>query len=337
MKIAVIGAGAIGSTVAVYLNKAGQDVFLVGRSDHIQAIKSDGLLLKGHGSDERVQLRVGEKLDQPYDLVIFATKTQDLESAYQQSAEYLEDCYVLTTQNGVQGDNILSGHYDPAKQLSSIVMFGATYSQPGEVVYNFPGNWIIGKPYSPLDPTFHNIVEHITTDQLPIVVTDNIVGMKYVKLFVNFNNCIPALLGRSMQETFADLDMCRLSIRLLKEGLDIVNKAHIELVSLPDFPTDRLYGLVNMPEEQAAAIMQKTLTGLSKEPLYGSILQSIMRGKTSEIDFINGEVVALAKGMQQAAELNERVVDLVHQVERCGQYFSLDQVKEKFELTTSAA
>ncbi len=337
MKIAVIGGGAIGSIVAARLSQAGKDVFLVGRPDHVQAIRSNGLLVRTAEGDERIQLKAGERLDQPYDLVIFATKTQDLESAYQQSADFLEDCYVLTTQNGVQGDNILSGHYDPIKQLSSIVMFGATYHQPGEVVYNFPGNWIIGKPYSPLDPAFHEIIEAITTDQLPIVVTNNIVGMKYVKLFVNFNNCIPALIGKSMQETFADLDMCRLSIRLLKEGLDIINKAHIELVSLPDFPTDRLYGLTNMPEDQAASIMQKTLTGLSKKPLYGSILQSIMRGKTSEIDFINGEVVALAKGMQQSAGLNERVVDLVHQVERQGQYLTMDEVKDKFELTTRAA
>ena len=333
MRIAVIGAGAIGATVAAYLSKSDSDVLLIGRPDQVEAIKARGLTVRGIGGDEVVHPRAATALDAAYDLVIFATKTQDLERAYQANVDYLEDCYVLTTQNGVQADNILSSHYDPGRQLSSIVMFGATYTTPGEVVYNFPGDWIIGKPYTPLDPAFHRILETLRTDALPVVSSDNIMGMKYLKLFVNFNNCLPALIGKSMQETFADLDFCRLSIRLLKEGVGVVNKANIELTSLPQFPTDRIYGLINMPEEQAAGIMNKTLTGLSAEPLYGSVLQSIMRGRTSEIDFINGEVVALAKGMQQSAPFNGQVVRMVHEVESSGRYFSVGQVKEAFELT----
>ena len=76
------------------------------------------------------------------------------------------------------------------------------------------------------------------------------------------------------------MDLCRLSILLLKEGVAIVQKAGKKLVSLPQFPADRIYGMVNMPIEQAAGIINQTLTTLSKEPLYGSILQSIMRKRT---------------------------------------------------------
>lgn len=336
MKIAVIGAGAIGSMIAAYLSKAGKDVVLVGRGDQVQAIRSQGLTIRGIGKDETVQINASTKLDQEYELVIFATKTQDLEEAYYQNADYLETCYVLTTQNGVQGDNLLSSHFEKQKQLGSIVMFGATYTTPGEIVYNFPGDWIIGKPFSPNDPKFHQIISELTVPQLPVLVSDNITGMKYLKLFVNFNNCIPALIGRSMQETFADLDLCRLSVRLLKEGLDIITKANIELVSLPGFPKERIFGLTQMPEDKAANLLQQTLTKLSLEPLYGSILQSIMRSKPSEIDFINGEVVALAKGMRQEACLNELMVDLVHSVEQTQKYFTKEEIKEKFRLTATA-
>lgn len=337
MRIAVIGAGAIGTTVAAYLAKNGRTVELVGRPDQVDAINAQGLKIRGIGQDASIRLKVVAQLDAPHELVIFATKTQDLERAYQANAEYLEECYVLTTQNGVQADNILSSHFDPSKQLSSIVMFGATYTTPGEVVYNFPGDWILGKPYTQLNPVFHQLVQELQTPELPIVTSDNIMGMKYLKLFVNFNNCLPALIGKSMQETFADLDMCRLSVNLLREGVDIINKANIEMMSLPDFPIDRIYGLVKMPVDQAAEIMNKTLTGLSKEPLYGSILQSIMRGRDSEIDFINGEVVALAKGMQQEARLNERVVEMVHEVESKGEHFSSESVKEQLLQLTSTS
>ena len=195
---------------------------------------------------------------------------------------------ILTTQNGVQADTILSGHFERDRQLSSIVMFGSTYIKPGSIVHNFEGDWIIGRPLMPLDPAAHAVAE-VLGKAFKMVPSTNIMGQKYLKLFVNFNNCIPALVGKSMQETFADIDLCRLSIMLLKEGVDIIKSGNIELVSLPDFPKERIEGLVQMPIDQAAGIINKTLTSLSKEPLYGSILQSIMRGKTSEIDFINGD------------------------------------------------
>jgi 2-dehydropantoate 2-reductase len=329
MKIAVIGAGAIGSVVAGYLAKAGEDVLLVGRKDQVDAINQNGLLVKGIRGEETLSLRALTRLDRAYDLIIFTVKTQDIEDAYQHNAEFLENGLIMTSQNGVQADNLLSGHFDKDKIISSIVMFGATYVRPGEVTFNFEGNWIIGKPFAPKDPSVHKVAD-VLGKAFTVKVVDEIIGMKWLKLFINFNNCIPALTGKSMQETFADMDLCRLSIMLLKEGLAVVQSAKVELVSLPDFPKERTLGLASMPIEQAAGVINKVLTGLSKEPLYGSILQSILRGKTSEIDFINGEVLQLASHLRTAAPLNERMVDMVHEVERSGRFFEKEEIKRAF-------
>jgi 2-dehydropantoate 2-reductase len=331
VKIAVIGAGAIGGSVAGYLKKAGEDVVLIGRKDQVDAINHNGLTIKGVRGNETIQLRAATKMSAPCDLVIFAVKTQDMEEAFATNADFLDTGLVLTSQNGVQSDNLLSSHFDKDRQLSSIVMFGATYVKPGEITFNFDGDWILGRPFTPLDPAAHKVAE-VLGKAFKVVTSTDITGMKYLKLFVNFNNCIPALVGKSMQETFADMDLCRLSILLLKEGLGIVQEAKIELTSMPDFPKEKIFGLAGMPLDQAAGIIHKTLTGLSKEPLYGSILQSIMRGKTSEIDFINGEVVHLAANIKMPAPLNDKVVDMVHEVERTGKYFTIDQVKEAFNL-----
>jgi 2-dehydropantoate 2-reductase len=328
MKIAVIGAGAIGGLVAAYLKKAGEDVILIGRDDQVDVINAQGLGLKGVRGAETIKVPALTRLDKPYDLVIFAVKTQDTEQAYEHNSEFLKQGgLILTTQNGVQADNILSGHFKRDRQFSSIVMFGGTYIKPGEVILNFEGDWIIGRPFMPLDPTAHVIAE-VLGKAFKIVTSTNIMGQKYLKLFVNLNNCIPALIGKSMQETFSDIDLCRLSVMLLKEGIDIVTKANIELVSMQGFPKERIVGLVKMPIEQAAGIINKTLTTLSKEPLYGSILQSIMRGRPSEIDFINGEIVFLADHFKLPAPLNSKIVDMVHEVERTGKFFSVEEVKK---------
>ncbi|MDP2654756.1 MAG: 2-dehydropantoate 2-reductase [Candidatus Omnitrophota bacterium] len=336
MTIAIIGGGAIGSLVAGLLAKASVDVLLVGKPSHVEEIRRKGLTVKTTQGEETIPLKAATALDQPYDLAIFATKTQDIEQAYQDNHRFLEDSLILTTQNGVQADNLLSHHFDRSKIISSIVMFGATYMTPGEVTFNFPGDWILGKPFMPNDPRVHAVAD-ILRKVLPVVVTSDIIGMKWLKLFINFNNCIPALTGKSMQETFADMDLCRLSILLLREGMEVVRNAGISFVSLPQFPVERVTGLSTMPLDQAAGIMNKTLTTLSKEPLYGSILQSIMRGKTSEIDFINGEVVALASGTKQDAPLNRRVVDWVHRVEQSGKFFDVEDIKKEFGLLNDGA
>lgn len=327
MRIAVIGAGAIGCVAAGYLTKAKCDVTLIGRRDQVDALNRNGLRIKGVRGDENINVRALTRIDRPYDLVIFTVKTQDIEDAYQHNAEFLEQGYVLTSQNGVQADNLLSGHFDRDKIISSIVMFGATYISPGEVIFNFDANWIIGKPYVPNDPSVHAVADEISK-AFTVKVVNEIMGMKWLKLFINFNNCIPALTGKSMQETFADLELCRLSLMLLKEGLSIVQASNIELVSLPDFPKERTLNLAVMPLDQGAGVIQKVLTNLSREPLYGSILQSILRKKTSEIDFINGEVVSLAGHLRTSAPLNEQIVEMVHEVERTGKFYTHEEIKK---------
>ncbi len=328
MKIAIIGAGAIGGLVAAYLKKSGEDVILIGRWDQVDVINAQGLMIKGVRGSETIKVPALTRLDKPYDLVIFAVKTQDIEEAFVHNSEFLEQGgWILTTQNGVQADNILSGHFERDRQFSSIVMFCATYTRPGEITFNFEGDWIIGRPLMPLDPATHEIAQ-VLGKAFKMVTSPDIMGQKYLKLFLNFNNCIPALIGKSMQETFSDIDLCRLSIMLLKEGVDIVTRANIELVSLPDFPKERIYGLVKMPIEQAAGIINQTLTTLSKDPLYGSILQSIMRKRLSEIDFINGEIVHLANYFKLPTPLNSKIVDMVHEVERTGKFFSVEEVKK---------
>lgn len=331
MKIAVIGAGAIGSIVAGYLTKSGEDVLLVGRQDHVKAVNANGLCIKSPGKEEVIPVKADVKIDKEYDLVIFATKTNDMEFAYQDNHKFLEGGIILTTQNGVQGDNIISIHFDRSNMIGSIVMFGATYMRSGEVVFNFPGDWILGKPYTANDSKLNDVAE-ILGKAFSIKISDNIMGMKWLKLFVNFNNCIPALIGKSMQETFEDMDFCRLSVMLLKEGVSIVRDAGIEMVSLPQFPAERILDMASMPIEQGAGIINKTLTTLSKEPLYGSILQSIMRGRASEIDFINGEVTYVAKSIRLQSPLNRKIVDLIHKIEQEGRFLEPDVVKKEFNL-----
>ncbi len=330
MKIAVIGAGAIGNLVAGYLKLKGQDAVLVGRTDSVSVIKEKGLQISGIRNNFNIQIDVSERLSQNSGLAILTTKTQDVEGAVKENLRFIEDAAILTTQNGIHADSIVSKYIPKENIISSIVMFGATYLEPGKVVHNFEGNWIMGRISGENDGDVAKVSE-VLNKIFPTIVTENIQGMKYLKIFVNANNCIPAILGVSMQEAFSDIDISRISIAIWKEGLEVVSFSGINLVSLPDFPLERLTKLTSMPITEAAKVFSGVMTNLSKEPLYGSILQSIKRGRTSEIDYINGEFVRLAKDNHLAAPLNKRLVKMVHRIEQTKRFFTKEELLNKIK------
>lgn len=321
MRIVIIGAGAIGCLVAGYLRDKGEDVFLVGHPDSVKSIIEKGLEISGVRGSFNLKIDISQRLSQRPDLVILATKTQDIDNAIRDNLKFIQDTTVLITQNGIQADSLAAKYILKENIISSIIMFGATYLEPAKVVHNFEGAWIIGRVFGKNN---EKVIEasKVLNKIFPTPVTDDLKGMKYLKIFVNANNCLPAILGKSMQDAFKDLEICKISIRIWQEGLDIVNKAGIKLVSLPDFPLERITKLTAMPTQEAAKIFSGIMVNLSKEPLYGSILQSIKRNRPSEIDYINGEFVNLARDSGLRAPLNEKLVEMVHSVEKTNKFFT---------------
>ena len=346
MKIAVIGAGAIGCLVAGYLKEKGEEVTLVGRAPAVNAIRKNGLSISGVRGDFKVEISISDTLNYIPDLAILATKTQDIDLVLRDSSYLLQNSLLLTTQNGVQADNLVAKYLPKEKIISSIVMFGATYLEPGKIVHNFEGSWVLGTSTSlgtnsersrtigsqfQNNPTEELIGLSLLLDKIfPAIISEDILGMKYLKIFANASNCLPAIIGKSMQEVFSDLDISRISIGIWKEAFQIIEKTGIQLVSLPGFPVENITKLISMPSAASAAeIFSGIMKSLSREPLYGSILQSIMRDRVSEIDYINGEFVRLAEKNNMYAPLNKILVDIVHQVEKTKIYYSKDMLMSK--------
>lgn len=329
MRIAVIGAGAIGCLVAGYLKERDQEVTLVGHSSAVKAIKESGISISGVRGNFLVNIGISDTLNYIPDLVILATKTQDINSVLQDNSHLMQNSLLLTVQNGMQADNLVARYLSTQKIISSIVMFGATSLAPGKVVHNFEGSWVLGNFFN------HKISESLLSVSLildkafPTVISEDIKGAKYLKVFVNANNCLPAIIGKSMQEVFSDLSISQISIAIWKEAFRIIDKVGIDLVSLPGFPVGNITKLTSLPVELAAQFFSQQMSTLSKEPLYGSILQSIMRGNLSEIDYINGEFVRLAEENSMPAPINKVLVDMVHEVEKSGRFFSKEDLIQK--------
>ncbi len=325
MKVAVLGCGAIGGLVLGYLSREGCDVIGIVRDYQKELLLKAGLNIEGVRGNQAIKVKVDTALRERVDLAIFATKINNLEDIIKENIAFLKDSTALSTQNGIQADYLLNKFFVPEKIITGIVMFGATFYAPSKVVHNFEGDFILGNIYNTKVNSLDNVL-NLLKPAFNAVNLENIKGAKYLKLFINLNNCLPAILGLSMQETYSDIDLAKLAIQLNKEAYVVISKANIKLESLPSYPQERIQGLISMPIEEAAGLFSKIMTNLSKEPLYGSILQSIKRGKKSEIDYINGEIRHQATANKQQAPLNTKIVELVHQVEERGRFFSKEEL-----------
>ena len=314
MKIAVMGAGAIGSVLGGYLCEAGEDVLLIGRKGNVDAINKNGLQIDGVRGEKNIKIKADAILSEKPDMLFLSVKTQDIPEACKAIALMTKDSIIVTMQNGVKADLLAAENLNRRDIISSVVMFGATYIEHGKFIHNFEGDFIIGNAFSKNDEIV-NTTASVLNKFSRTHISDNIHGVHWTKLLLNLNNCIPAITGRTMQESFADMEQARFGFNLIKEGLNVVDKAGIRLSDLPDLPLEKLRGLLSVPIDEGAVIFSHIMQGLSKEPLYGSILQSIKRGKTTEIDYLNGEIVELGKRINHLTPYNSKAVEMVHKIE----------------------
>jgi len=323
MKIAVLGCGAIGSLFLGYLKEKDFFVKAVVR-DYQKSFLEKELIIEGvRGTHKIKNLDVDTSLKESVDLAVVCTKINSLEEIIKDNEKFLKNAFVLTTQNGIGVEDILSSYFPLDRIITGIVMFGATFYPPNKVVHNFEGELVLGSFFKKQEEL--NKVKDILEKIFKVYILDNIKGAKFLKVFINLNNAIPACLGISMQEAFGNLEIASLAIKLLKEAFLVVKNSQIELESLPSYPKERIENLVNMPVEESAKIFSQIMQNLSKEPLYGSILQSIKRSKKSEVDYINGVIVKLAEESHLEAPLNKKIIEMVRRVEKNNKFYSVEE------------
>ena len=327
-RIAVIGAGAVGCTIGALLKRAGQDVTLIGRPEQVAAICSGGLQLDGALGRFSVQVPVAEQLDFRPDLALLTVKTQDVVPAVQASLSFLTDTPLVTLQNGLRSDDLVAGVLPPHQIVSAVVSIIATYLTPGTVTVISPGSLVIGHPFAATEPLLPMVAE-ILNQAIPTQISANIRGAHWLKLLVNVNNALPAITNRTVQEIYADPYLSQLMIRLLREGLAVVQRAGIKLESLPDVSVALIRLLGRLPVRLAARLASaKVRRTVSTLPVLGSTLQSLRRHRSTEIDYLNGEIVRLGTEVGVPTPLNAMVVKMVHRVEKQGRFLGANAIRE---------
>ena len=183
MKIAVMGAGAVGCYYGALLARAGHDVTLIARPAHVQAIaQAGGLWLHTDAGAECIALRASSQASavRGAQWVLFCVKSTDTDSAGHAMAAHLDaNAVVLSLQNGVDNAERLQAILGQAV-LPSVVYVASTMAAPGQVRHLGRGDVVLGA-----GPASAAIASVLRSAAIPPEISDNATGARWVKLGLN--------------------------------------------------------------------------------------------------------------------------------------------------------
>lgn len=313
----IIGAGAIGGGIGARLHQAGHAVVLVARGEHLERLQHDGLRLRTPEEDVTMKIpAVGGPKDLelgPDDVLVLATKTHQAQSALAEWCDVEvgdqpagERLPIVLALNGVASEPMALRYF--ARVYGACVWMWAAHLTPGEVVLEglpASGMFHIGRvPAAIADDQDRQFLAGLRDDwtgsRLTTRLPSDVMDWKYRKLLSNVGNAVQALLG---QQPGAD---------------DLVRAARAEGRAVLD---DAGIGYTSDEEERAARAVSFTVHPVPGLPefLGGSTWQSLTRATgNAETDYLNGELVMIARQHFRSAPLNARLASLVRQAAHRG-------------------
>ncbi len=292
MPIIVLGAGAIGSVYGAKLSTS-NDVTLLARSAHADAINRDGLRITG-ADEGTYRVRAATSLDAlaPDTLIVLTTKVSDSEAAVRAIAHLIRpDTIVLCVQNGLYSEEIVKAIVgDRSVVLRAITHVGAIFRTPGVVELKVRGATRIEQ-----SAPSAAIAELFTRCGLEAQVTDRIKDEMWQKLVVNcVINPVNAI-TRTEVGAIADERLRPLKQLIVEECRRVAARDGVELAGNFVDEIDRQYG----PSRNLS-----------------SMQQDLLKGRRTEIDFLNGAVVRLGARYGIECPVNQALAAIITAMER---------------------
>lgn len=320
MKVAIYGAGSLGTILGAYLTKGGIPVELVTHNAaHVEAMRKNGATVTGTVSMcVPVDARTPEEMQGPYDIVFLMTKQLDNEATVRFLLPMLApDGVICTLQNGLP-EPLIATIAGPGRTIGCTVAWGATYKGPGiSELTSSPDSLSFGLGRMPDVPALKtDQVRQVLQKMCPVKMEDNFMGARLSKLLVNaaFSG-MSAVIGGTFGDAAND-PTCRVYVqRVIKECLDTASAASIKIEPIQGIDVARLLDY-HGPMKRRISYALIPVVIKKHAGLRASMLQDLEHGKLTEVDAINGSICRLGAEHGVATPCNDTIVKLVHQMER---------------------
>ncbi|UTT62510.1 ketopantoate reductase family protein [Microcella humidisoli] len=312
MRIAVIGAGAVGGLVAALAARAGHEVLVTARGEHAASIAAAGLLVDGGWGEWVAAVELVESIpNRPIDLLILATKAHDSAQAIAPWATH-DGTPVLVLQNGLGGEDAVRDALPRSPIAIGLALFAVSLTGPGHITVTGPNGLTLGG-----DSAAVAVAEPLLREALPadIVLAENIRGAQWTKLLINQVNALPAITGLSVQQTIAHPGLRGVIARAMVETVAVGTAVGARWGRIGAVDAEAIARVRAGGAAAAAELAEHLAAGMGDVPNPASMLQSIRRGRMTEVDAINGVVVDYGTSLGVAAPVNAALVGLVRKAQ----------------------
>jgi 2-dehydropantoate 2-reductase len=315
-RIAVLGAGSIGCFVGGMFARGGHSVSLLARPRIIDEIKRSGLrLTSADGLDDIVpatRLMLSEAPDVLGNagIIVVSVKSNDTSAAADLIARHgAPGAIVLSLQNGIGNVAVLREKLPGRAVLAGMVPFNVQAMGEGRFHRATSGDIVIERDVA-------DTATALSVPGLRLRATDNIVGVHWGKLVLNLNNALNALSGLPVRGQLAQRPWRQVMADQWAEALAVLRAAGIRIVSATPVPASWTPVLLRLPDAVFQVILGRTMT--IDASARSSMSDDLVRGRRTEIDYLQGVIVDLAQQHGIDAPLSRRVVALIKQAEAAG-------------------
>jgi 2-dehydropantoate 2-reductase len=313
MRVGVIGAGAIGGTIAALLDRAGHDVEVTARGATLAAIRERGLRLDGKWGEHTAGVEASDRLTRSPEIAFLATKAQDAASALTANRDRLAGVPLVVVQNGLEGLETVARALPGSPAFGALALYAAQNVEPGRVTITATGTTVVDRSRE---------ATALLASVMPAQVTENFRGAQWTKLVINMVNGTPAATGLPVQQTVADPQLRRVVTALIREAARAGLAQGVRFDAIQGLNHALVRFVARAPLPVGAFLPRLMARRMGAVPNFGSTLQSIKRGQLTEVDYLNGAVVAESARVGLRAPVNAAVTDAVHEVERTGRFLT---------------
>jgi len=319
-RIAVVGTGANGASIAADLTEAGEDVVLIEQwPAHVEAMRSIGLTINMPGRTISLPVRALHlcevaTLREKFDVVLLLVKAYDTRWAAHLVAPYLEpDGVMVGVQNGLT-TSAVAEVVGADRTVGAVIEITAAMTIPG-VVDRHSGpecSWFAVGSVDPANRTHEETAASVLRHSGQVEIVEHIEAAKWMKLVSNATTLVTsALVGQSISEATELPGMRDVMLRSGQEALDAAMAVGSPIVPIFGLTEDD----VTRPETVVETLLDRLLAGFVLPHSMSTVLQDWIKGRRSEADDINGHVARTGRQLGWPTPVNTAVVELAHAIE----------------------
>ena len=327
-RIAVLGAGSVGCFIGGCWQAAGLPVSFIGRPRIAHDIREHGLTLSDYSGWQAhltdVDFACVPAALAEAEIIALTVKSGATAEAARDIAEHArEGAMVISFQNGISNVDVLERELGGRfRVVRGMVPYNVAYLGEGRF-----HKGVAGDLFADDRPETRTLAAAIGQSPAALKLSGDMLGLAWGKLLINLNNAVNALSGRPLLNQLRERDYRRVVAASQREGLRLLKRAGIKPMKVGAVGPRLVPTVIGSPDWLFRNVFLKSWK--IDECARSSMADDLAAGRRTEVDYINGELVALAEGLGVEAPVNHKIVELVRRAEADGKRWEPQELRRE--------